>query len=376
MRVRRAAIFILCAVIIIVIVLDVGPVRAVDGLPELLAEPWPEAEQLFRRDGFWLGGDGASTVALGAERILWLFGDSFIDPAGTGDRRAASIIRNSIAVQKGRDPAGATVSFFWRDDDGCPLPFFPGNGDRWYWPGAGVRLETGLLIFLMEIEEAQNELGFDAAGWKAVTVDNPDDEPPCWRLERISQLPGKDFGIIVGSGSAFVRDEHLYAVGADPERRNIYVLRWSLKDAGRADLSRPCWWSGESGRWVPVDRLSGVPSPLFTEGQMEFTLHYNESLGKYLHIQTGTFIDPAIMLRGARNITGPWSSPERVYEVPESREKGLFVYAGKAHPSLAGADLVITYNVNTMDRERLLSDRGIYFPRFVKVFLALCSGTK
>ncbi|MEA2698994.1 MAG: hypothetical protein QOI66_3265, partial [Myxococcales bacterium] len=42
------------------------------------AAAWPDADALFRRDPRWLGGDAAFSVALGGDRILWLFGDSFI----------------------------------------------------------------------------------------------------------------------------------------------------------------------------------------------------------------------------------------------------------------------------------------------------------
>jgi hypothetical protein len=40
------------------------------------AEPWPEADALFRGDAHWVGGDGCYSIDLGDGRVLWTFGDS------------------------------------------------------------------------------------------------------------------------------------------------------------------------------------------------------------------------------------------------------------------------------------------------------------
>ena len=45
-----------------------------------------------------------------------------------------------------------------------------------------------------------------------------------------------------------------------------------------------------------------------------------------------------------------------------------FVYAGKSHPELRGADLILTYVANGPD-EKVANDMNLYFPQFVKVTL-------
>ena len=82
--------------------------------PDLQATSWNEADQLFRRDPRWLGGDGAYSVDLGGERVLWLFGDSFIADRKAVARNASQIVRNSVAIQTGYDPSKASVKFYWR----------------------------------------------------------------------------------------------------------------------------------------------------------------------------------------------------------------------------------------------------------------------
>jgi len=45
-----------------------------------------------------------------------------------------------------------------------------------------------------------------------------------------------------------------------------------------------------------------------------------------------------------------------------------FVYAGKSHPVLTGADLIVTYVANGSD-QTLANDMSIYYPRFVRLAL-------
>jgi len=115
----------------------------------IAAERWKEAEKIFRSDPHWLGGDGATSVDLTHGRVLWLFGDSFIDPSGSGLRRASDLVRNSIAIQTGYDPTCAEMKFSWKMKGGKPAAFFERKGDSWFWPGSGIMVGNRLLIFLM-----------------------------------------------------------------------------------------------------------------------------------------------------------------------------------------------------------------------------------
>jgi hypothetical protein len=43
------------------------------------------------------------------------------------------------------------------------------------------------------------------------------------------------------------------------------------------------------------------------------------------------------------------------------------IYSAKAHPELAGADLVLTYSTNTFQFSEHLTDSLIYYPRFLRL---------
>ena len=41
-------------------------------------EQWSEANEIFRMDPHWKGSDGAYSIKIGTNRVLWLFGDTLI----------------------------------------------------------------------------------------------------------------------------------------------------------------------------------------------------------------------------------------------------------------------------------------------------------
>src|SRR5438552_14633818 len=109
--------------------------------PSPAGASWPEADRLFHQDPLWLGADGAYSIDLGAGRSLWLFGDTFVATSPAALRTESSMPRNTIAVQEGRNPASATMRFFWGSNAaGKPTSFFPDGPNGWIWPCDGVRL--------------------------------------------------------------------------------------------------------------------------------------------------------------------------------------------------------------------------------------------
>ena len=328
------------------------------------AARWEAAEKIFRSDPRWLGGDGASSVDLGHGRVLWLFGDSFIDLSGSGSRRTSDLVRNSIAVQTGYDPTSASMQFAWKMKDGKPAAFFPLKGENWFWPASGVMVGKRLLIYLMEIKTAKNELGFEARGWKAVLINNPQEEPSRWRLTYLKS-PQRQ-GIIVGSGNALLENGFLKVFAADGKDRAVYLVRWPERSARAGTLTSPQWWAGDKAGWVgsPADRKK--LQPVIAEGQTEFTVEYRPQLQRYLQVQTLSIMNPCVAISTAAAATGPWSGQTCFFSPPEQGMPDLLIYAGKSHPMLRGADMVFTYVVNTTKEDRLLTDMTIYFPTMLK----------
>lgn len=335
--------------------------------PALRIEPWPEADALFRDDPYWVGGDGGYSIDLGNERILWLFGDTYIDPAGRGTRRSPNVtmVGNSIAIQEGRDPATARIEFhWWTRVDGKPSAFFPDvEGDR-YWPGNGIRLGPSLLLFLMRVKSVPDGLGFRVADWDAVSISNPDDPPTLWRIRRL-ETKDDGRGIIVGSGGLLVDGDWLYAYGAhEPGGRSIHLARFPLSEAKEGNLRGLQWWTRADG--FVTDAPEVAPAALISDGQTEFTVHRDSGSGRLLLFQTVGFGGADLGIRTATRPEGPWFPPEIVFRPPERGRERILIYQGKAHPELAGADLVLTYCTNHLDFATAVADETLYFPRFLR----------
>lgn len=328
-------------------------------------QAWQEADRLFKSDPHWLGGDGAYSVDLGNERVLWLFGDSFINPGNSARRTDATVIRNSLAIQKGYNPSLASIKFYWQIKNNRPSSFFSEEENSWFWPGTGIRMGNYLLIFLVKVINSSNSLNFDINGWAAVLIDNPDAEPDQWIVKWL-EVPENPFNIIVGSASAIKMGNYVYAFSASAKDHRVYLARCPLPPLFQGNLSTLQWWAGEKHGWVPRLTDQVKPAPLFSEGQMEFTVHYEPALKGFLQIQTKSLQDPAMAMRWAGEIDGPWSSMKDFYRPPESGKPGMLIYAGKAHPCLKGADIIFTYAVNTTSFDQLLQNLEIYYPVFLK----------
>jgi len=332
----------------------------------ITAEPWPQADKLFRSDPHWLGSDDAYSIDLGHERVLWLFGDTFINPDGGGNRKNATLTRNSVAIQRGYNPSLASIKFYWSTGrDGKPESFFRGSEDIWFWPGGGICIDKKLVIFLMKIRHSNKGFRFDVTGWTAVMIENSHATPSEWTIRRLG-TPKNRFNVIIGSASVIYRDDFVFAFGADSKTHHVYVVRWPISSFLDGDLMTPQWWTGTSDGWIEEPLLDKKPAPLFSKGQMEFTVHYSPLLKLFLQVQTGSFQDPSMAFRAATDIKGPWSLLQNFYKPMEAGQSNLIIYAGKSHPELTGADIVFTYAVNSTDFGQLLRDHRIYYPAFLK----------
>ena len=121
----------LLAILLLLAGCAVAPVRKapVASISTIEAVPWPEADALFHGDRAWLGGEGGHSIDLGNQRVLWLFGNSFISSNGIRDRTQSTLVRNSIAIQNGYDPSLARIEFDWKRGGPRPGSFF-GARDR------------------------------------------------------------------------------------------------------------------------------------------------------------------------------------------------------------------------------------------------------
>lgn len=333
------------------------------------ASNWVEADGLFHQDPDWLGGDAAFSIPLDHQKTLWLFGDSFIAITDNHIRSESWMVRNSIAIMEGDDPLNAKMTFYWdKSWDVLPGSFFTGGDDFWYWPDHGIVLNNTLTLFLSHLiqDPDPDTLGFKHFKGVAFRIYNLEDTPDLWNIQEIT-LPEMLSPLIVGVNIQQFGD-YVYAYNADDKGSHpIYLVRWDLASFIDGDLTSPQWYEPLNESWIANRDLLFLPAPIIQEGSTEFSIHFDTPSACYYQIQSVGFGATDLSIRYAPNPEGPWSQGYKYYTPPESQSTNPFVYAGKAHSQIQGADLVATYATNSFDFFTLLSDPSLYYPRFVKM---------
>jgi hypothetical protein len=354
-------------------------------------------DQFFRQCRTWLGGDAAASVALGNGKVLWLFGDSFIALDSSASRERSVMVRNSIAIQDGKDPQKSTLEFFHGTDHNRPADFFTPRHGSWFWPGHGVMVRGKLILFLMEVQKVDSGLGFEVSGWYVAMVHNPQDNPSAWKINYQKGIPlegpmiGSAAGLssasqqtIAGSAQVFIDEKFLYALGAtEPGLHEVFPLRWPLDKAYAGDFSDPeiggsngwiRWRAANADRRKPArdkeskhagfsESAGDVGKPIFT-AQTEYALWYDSTLQRFIQVQSFGFGKATIGVRYAPALLGPWTEPVHLFTPDYQDFRQPLMYSVLVHPEQKGPGIYLTYNVNSGDFSELLRDPRLYYPRF------------
>ena len=302
--------------------------------PRFTVEPLPRHDAAFQRPSGWTGGDGAYSVPLGRDRVLWLFGDSFIGRVQEGRRVDSRLINNAAAVQTGAEPSEDSLRFAYRTlPDGRPLAFLqPQDGIGWLWPYHGVRTAQGLFLFLLQIETAPGPAAF---GFRLVStwmgkIENPDEAPEHWVMTQ-RKIPWGHAGRLFGS-AVLLKEEYAYVYGTVDVAAGGRVIKQLLLARVPAerleDFSAWRFYAGSG--WVADGEQA---EPVCDDVAGELSVSHLPAVGRYVLVYTEGGLSESIAMRLARHPQGPWSQPAKVYRCPEADwNPSIFCYAGKGHP--------------------------------------------
>jgi hypothetical protein len=354
-------------------------------MPHVAVEALPQYDVLFSNEDGWTGADGAYSVALDQNTTVWFFGDTWIGQVKNGRHLNATLINNSVAIQKGKNPATATIDFYWgHDAEGEPAALFqPPEGRGWFWVFDGVMTPKGLYVFLIQIERTNGGAVFDfkVSGTWLGHVDNPAEAPSRWRIEQ-TRIPWAEFSasgtILWGSAVLKVGDVVFVYGTAEDDRgavRPKHMILARVPLAMLADFSQWQFYAG--GRWVSDFRQA---SRLVENMPNEYSVNYLAGLRQYALVYSEDgLLSKNILARLSREPQGPWSEAMRLYQCPEARwDASIFCYAAKAHDFLArGPDeLVITYIANSVDFNKMANDARLYRPRFLRAIFTIFRQTE
>lgn len=304
--------------------------------------------------GQWSGADRTASLPLPDGRLLWLFSDTFLGPVGPGHSRprTSPFINNSAVVQRdGR--LERTVHGGTPQDPAALVP--TGVAGEFYWVGdATVHGEGDVhAIYNRYRRTGGGGLDFTLLGSALATFSLPD-----LTLTGVRPLPLSDR---IAWGSELLADGgHTYIYGSEAVEgmKFAHVARVSGTDLGGA------WqfWTGSG--WSPEESasrrlLSGVG-----------TAYGVQRVGdRYLLVthENNLMFSPDFVAYTAPSPTGPFEGPDYLFRAPET-DDGDIVYDAHLHPDLSRPGrLLMSYNVNSLDAEKMYSDVRVYRPRFVEV---------
>jgi hypothetical protein len=329
---------------------EVGPARSTEHIV-VGATRWLQADALFHRDPRWLGSDGAYSVLLSGGRILWLFGDTVVAPTAPFVKTHGYFVRNTVAVERGRNPARASISFSWQSRRGTPASYFAEDGTRWYWPADGIQIGRALVVFLHRVRvnpRGSPGWNFTGDGWRLAVVADDSSSPMRWRPHLVAPpraLAGLDMGAALARVGGYVISLAV-STNASGGTAPGYLVRWRAVDLAAGQLDRAQWWVGRRG-WLPVTEHDGRPTVVLRSADDGSSLTYDRSLGRWVFVRSEGFGATTIVVSFARRLEGPWSAQQFAFRPPESDQPRPNVYGAKGHAELLGAQLVVTYSTGT-----------------------------
>ena len=344
-------------------------------LPVVSVETLPAFDAAFERQTGWTGADGAYSVAMAADEILWLFGDTWYGEVRQNRHVNAAIVNNSVAIQRGTFLPEASLRFYpGRTPDGRPQAFLrPADGRGWIWPYDGVRIGPALYLFTVQVErtENRNSFGFTIVDSWLATVANPAESPREWRLSQQRIVHGRfspDGDTLFGSALLNI-NQFVYIYGTTEDvrgtsRRKFMILA-RAPETQLAQFDR--WRFFANGKWTADFRQA---SRLCRDVANEYSVSFMASIGRYVLVYTESGFSENIAVRFAPNPWGPWSEPKHVYACPEAaRSEDTFCYAAKGHPDLSAApdEIIVSYITNSLDFEKITTDAALYRPRFIRL---------
>lgn len=372
--------------------------QKVTGLDEQSVKFTVEADTawsaLLKRTHGWFGADGIYTIPLnGAEakpagkgdKTLFIFSDTMIGEVKDGTMQPGyKMIHNSVALLTGGKPDDKQIEFSWKKaaNGEAESSFDPATpqtkkGD-YYWFGDGFVNREGdgsVYIFGYRVHNVSDEaFGFREVGNTLVKL-KPSEAP---NFKTVKQMDSPFYlkdaqgngvgsfgaGIYANTKSAGVKnpDGYIYVYGVRDWAKNLVLARVLPKDF--ETYSKWQFWDGK-GWDADMGKVANITDRVSNELSVTQLAD-----GRYAMIFQVDAMSPAIGMRLANNLTGPWGPVIKIWDCKPDLIKSTFVvYNAKAHPTLSGPnDLLISYNINSLE---FINDLKIhphlYRPRFIRL---------
>jgi hypothetical protein len=330
----------------------------------------PAFTEFFRRTNGIVATDGAFSVPLSDGRVLWLFGDSYVDCYRDGtipclfQVRNAGMLHHKDNLQKVQPLIGkhAGIKSLFKNSTA---------EDPWFWPVSGFQHSNIVYVYLTSLKKrGSGNLGFARTGqdyWAKMKFPE---------LEAIDYVPLPATNTI-DFGTGFIYDpaaSHTYAYGQkrDGMTLNIFLARFPTA----TPETNWTFWNGTNWSANPADASPVASQPAtsisvckvkdkFLLTSSQFSIACDQ--GKEIYISISD------------KLTGPFSARKRIFTIDDTHQGHYpFFYLPVAHPQFINAknEILVTYCINNYEPCVPACNKGRanpdhYRPRAIRVPLNL-----
>ena len=344
--------------------IDGGPAQGDCAPPTTLAaEPDTSIDDLFASQlgPGWVGGDASYSTALPDGEEAFDFSDTLV---GTAQPSGAA----SVSGMPNNSELVGTSSNLLNDFDGtdaAPASLIP-DTDGNSWQVAATYMENGSqLIFVNEFAPVSGSPFDMFTGRSGIAVMSlPYGVPVYNSMVAIPTDPNTQWGTAVMQSDGF---DYIYGVDINLSENTYYGMKVARVSLGQSlETNGWAYWNGSA--WVPGE-ANAVPVPVSTVLTGVIPLESGSGF-MAVSIPGGVINDTTVDLTFACAPTGPWSTPEPVYTIPQIHQyQDEIAYMPTFHPELSDAGgLVVSYNIDTTNGLSALAQNvHAYQPQFLQV---------
>ncbi|MFT3751152.1 MAG: GH92 family glycosyl hydrolase [Agriterribacter sp.] len=301
------------------------------------------ATGFFKRKAGVVAMDGGFTIHLNDDKILWLFGDSYIDRYDSTDKTVPCMFqaRNSALLQPSVSNWNSSNTISLTNSKSTDKTFLKDKktSNHFFWPGYGYQQHDTIFVYGMNMKNAKGGLGFAKAGkdaWIKLQY-------PSLKTTGIQYLPTPDS---IQFGCGLVEDRangYAYIYGTKPKfiSADLYVARFAYNNPAKWTYWNGTIWSDNMQTIKPVaEALSNSTTITKVDNKyLMLTAEFSVSCDAGKHIYAST----------SDHLTGPFSTPEIIYTIADSVQGHLpFFYLPIAHPDCINSnnELLVHYSIN------------------------------
>jgi hypothetical protein len=310
----------------------------------------------------WLGGDSTYSTQLPDGRESFVFSDTLIGTAQpNGSTNFTGMPHNSELV--GNLPnLNADIGGTY----GNPQSLVTDGPGGAFWWASSTYIENGVqLIYVNQFQPVPGQALAQSTGQSGIAAMSlpPGGLPTLQSITPLPTDPDTVWGVATVQSGAYT---YVYGLVKDPYSQTVYGMKVARVPVGQSlDTSAWTYWNGTT--WIGGQLNANLINPgTILTGVMP---QANGSGFVGVSIPGASFNGASVTLSYACSPTGPWSSPQAVYTIPQLSEyPGEIAYTPTFHPEISGSGVVVSYNINNPTQGaqgQLLANVHEYQPQFL-----------